>query len=179
MEKKAYPPGQQGNQRGRRRRPTDYAIQLREKQKLRAIYSVLEKQFKRYVARATGASGVTGFELLQLLERRLDSVLRKARFAQSQAQARQLVRHRHFTVNGRIVDIASFLVSEGDVIEAREKSRDLQPIVAGLGAGHTGEAADWLEVDPKARRITVKRLPEAEDIAVNVDEQQVVEFYTR
>ena len=178
MERRAYAPGEHGEHRGRRRRPSDYALQLREKQKLRSMYGVLEKQFRRYVARALRSKGVTGLALLQLLERRLDSVLRKAGLAQSQAQARQLVRHRHFTVNGRIVDIASFLVSEGDVIEVREKSRDLQAIVAAIGAG-AGGAIGWLEIDPEARRITVKRLPEADDIAVDVDEQQVVEFYAR
>jgi len=178
MERRAYAPGEHGEHRGRRRRPSDYALQLREKQKLRSMYGVLEKQFRRYVARALRSKGVTGLALLQLLERRLDSVLRKAGLAQSQAQARQLVRHRHFTVNGRIVDIASFLVSEGDVIEVREKSRDLQAIVAAIGAG-AGGAIEWLEIDPEARRITVKRLPEADDIAVDVDEQQVVEFYAR
>lgn len=176
IEKKGYPPGEQGNRRGGRRRPSDFALQLREKQKLRTIYGVLEKQFKRYVRRAVSSAGVTGFALLQLLERRLDTVVRKAGFAVSQAQARQLVRHRHFAVNGRTVNIPSFLVSAGDVIEVRENSRDLQSIVAGLAAGG---AVDWLEVDPEARRITVSRLPAPEDIAVDVDEQQVVEFYTR
>jgi len=178
MEKKDYPPGHHGSQRRGRRRPTDYALQLREKQKLRAIYGVLERQFARYVKRALSAKGVTGMELLQVLERRLDSVLRKSGFAHSQAQARQIVRHRHFTVNGRIVDIPSFLVSAGDVIQLREKSRELQPVVAGLASGPR-DAVGWLEIDPEARRITVKRLPEAGDIAVDVDEQQVVEFYAR
>jgi small subunit ribosomal protein S4 len=181
LEKKDYPPGEQGNRRGgrrSRRRPSEFALQLREKQKLRTIYGVLEKQFKRYVRRAVSSTGVTGFALLQLLERRLDTVVRKAGFAASQAQARQLVRHRHLTVNGRTVNIPSFLVSEGDVIEVRENSRDLQPIAAGLAAGRA-DAVDWLEVDPEARRITVSRLPAPDDIALDVDEQQVVEFYTR
>ncbi len=177
LEKREYRPGQHGSGRGVRRRPTDYALQLREKQKLRAIYGVLERQFKRYVGRAVGSTGVTGFVLLQLLERRLDSVLRRAGFAVSQAQARQVVLHRHLTVNGRIVDIPSFLVSEGDVIEVREKSRDLQPIVAALGSG--AKSVNWLAIDPQARRITVSRLPDPDDISVDVDEQQVVEFYTR
>ena len=178
LEKKDYPPGEHGNQRRRRRRPTDFALQLREKQKLRAMYGVLERQFRRYVRRATKSKGVTGTALLQLLERRLDTVVRKASFAQSQSQARQIVRHRHLTVNGRIVDIPSYLVSAGDVIEVRERSRDPTSVVAAIGAG-ARDAVDWLEVDPEARRITVSRLPEAEDIAVNVDEQQIVEFYAR
>jgi small subunit ribosomal protein S4 len=177
LEKREYRPGQHGSGRGMRRRPTDYALQLREKQKLRTIYGVLERQFKRYVGRAVGSTGVTGFVLLQLLERRLDSVLRRAGFAVSQAQARQVVLHRHLTVNGRTVDIPSFLVSEGDVIEVREKSRDLQSIVAALGSG--AKSVNWLDIDPQARRITVTRLPDPDDISVDVDEQQVVEFYTR
>jgi len=178
MERRAYAPGEQGEHGGRRRRPTDYALQLREKQKMRSIYGVLEKQFRGYVRRALRSKQVTGMALLQLLERRLDSVVRRAGFAQSQAQARQLVGHRHLTVNGRIVDRPSFLVSEGDVIEVREKSRDLQPVVTAIGSG-SGDAVQWLEIDPEARRITVQRLPEAEDIAVDVDEQRVVEFYAR
>ena len=102
IERKAYPPGAHGNSRLGRRRPSDYALQLREKQKLRAIYGLLEKQFRRYIERALTSKGVTGFMLLSLLERRLDSVLRRAGFASSQNQARQIVRHRHVLVNGRV-----------------------------------------------------------------------------
>ncbi len=177
MERKGYAPGEHGNDRRGRRRPSDYALQLREKQKLRAIYGLLERQFRRYVERATKAKGVTGFMLLSLLERRLDSVLRRAGFASSQAQARQVVRHRHIAVNGRVCDIPSRSVREGDVIEVREKSRDLQPITESLAHGY--EVPEWLEVDRENLTITVKRLPEPEDINVDVDEQQVVEFYAR
>lgn len=177
LERKNYPPGEHGGQRRGRRRPSDYALQLREKQKLRAIYGLLERQFRRYVQRAMHSKGVTGFMLLSLLERRLDSVLRRAGFAVSQAQARQIVRHRHVLVNGRVCDIPSRLVREGDVIEIREKSRDLQPIVEALGRGY--EIPDWLDVDQNNRTITVRRLPEPEDINIDVDEQQVVEFYSR
>ncbi|MFW5866412.1 MAG: 30S ribosomal protein S4 [Armatimonadota bacterium] len=177
VERKAYPPGEHGNQRRGRRRPSDYALQLREKQKLRSIYGLLEKQFQGYVTRALHSKGVTGFVLLALLERRLDSVLRRAGFASSQNQARQVVHHRHVTVNGRICDVPSRQVKEGDVIEVREGSRDLQSVVASIGRGY--EVPSWLHVDADNRTITVSRMPEPEDIQVDVDEQQVVEFYSR
>lgn len=177
FEKKAYPPGTHGSGGRRGRRPSDYAMQLREKQKLRTSYGVLERQFRRYVDRAVRAKGISGFILLQLLERRLDSVVRKAGFAASQAEARQLVRHRHFNVNGTVGDIPSMILREGDVVEVREGSRDVQPIVAGLGRGV--QPPGWLEVDANARRATVTRLPEPDDIHLDIDEQQVIEFYAR
>jgi small subunit ribosomal protein S4 len=177
VDRKGYPPGAHGNSRRGRRRPSDYALQLREKQKLRSIYGLLEKQFRRYIQQALQSKGVTGFMLLSLLERRLDSVLRRAGFACSQNQARQVVRHRHVMVNGRICDIPSRQVREGDVIEIREGSRDLQSVVASIGRGY--EVPGWLNVDADNRAITVARMPEPEDIQVDVDEQQVVEFYSR
>lgn len=177
LDRKSYPPGEHGGGRRGRRRPSDYAIQLREKQKLRTMYGVLERQFRGYVSRALKSKGVTGFMLLSLLERRLDSVLRLAGFASSQNQARQIVRHRHISVNGRVCDIPSRIVEEGDEIEVREGHKDLQPVVESIGRGY--DAPDWLGVDGDNRVITVKRLPEPEDIKVDVDEQQVVEFYSR
>jgi len=177
IERKGYPPGEHGNSRRGRRRPSDYALQLREKQKLRAIYGLLERQFRRYVERALKSKGVTGFMLLSLLERRLDTVLRRAGFASSQKQARQIVRHRHVTVNGRICDVPSRLVREGDEIAIREGSSDLQAVTASLSRGY--EVPGWLSVDTDNRAITVSRMPEPEDIQVDVDEQQVVEFYSR
>ncbi len=177
FERKNYPPGEHGNSRRGRRRPSDYALQLREKQKLRAIYGLLEKQFQRYVERALQSKGVTGFVLMSLLERRLDSVLRRAGFASSQKQARQIVRHRHVMVNGTICDIPSRLVKEGDEIEIREASKDLQPVVESISRGY--DVPQWLSADPESRIIGVSRLPESDDIQVDVDEQQVVEFYSR
>lgn len=177
IERKGYPPGEHGNSRRGRRRPSDYALQLREKQKMRAIYGLLERQFRRYVERALKSKGVTGFMLLSLLERRLDSVLRRAGFASSQKQARQIVRHRHVTVNGRICDVPSRLVREGDEIAIREGSSELQAVTASLSRGY--EVPGWLSVDTDNRVITVSRMPEPEDIQVDVDEQQVVEFYSR
>jgi small subunit ribosomal protein S4 len=177
IERKNYPPGTHGSGRRGRRRPSDYALQLREKQKLRAIYGLLEKPFRRYVARALQSPGVTGFTLLSLLERRLDSVVRHAGLASSQAQARQVVRHRHIAVNGRVCDIPSRLVREGDVIEVHEGSRTLQSIVGALARGY--EVPGWLDLDRDHMTVTVRRLPEPDDINVDVDEQQVVEFYSR
>lgn len=177
VDRKAYPPGTHGGQRRGRRRPSDFAVQLREKQKLRSMYGVLEGQFRSYVQRALKSKGVTGFMLLSLLERRLDSVLRLSGFASSQNQARQVVRHRHVTVNGKVCDIPSRILDEGDVVEIREGHKDLQSVVESIGRGY--DAPAWLEVDNDNRAITVKRLPEAEDIKVDVDEQQVVEFYSR
>ncbi|NLO06985.1 MAG: 30S ribosomal protein S4 [candidate division WS1 bacterium] len=177
IERKAYPPGEHGNSRRGRRRPSDFALQLREKQKLRSMYGLLERPFRRYVTRALGSKGVTGFVLLSLLERRLDSVLRRAGFASSQNQARQVVRHRHVTVNGQICDVPSRLVKPGDEIEVRENSRDLQAVNASLSRGY--EVPGWLNVDTQAKAIVVDRLPEPDDMKVDVDEQQVVEFYSR
>ncbi|MEA3402249.1 MAG: 30S ribosomal protein S4 [Armatimonadota bacterium] len=177
LERKGYPPGEHGNQRRGRRRPSDYALQLREKQKLRAIYGLQERQFRRYVRQAVKSKAVTGHMLLSLLERRLDSVLRLGGLAASQSQARQLVRHRHIAVNGRVCDIPSRVVREGDVIEVREGSRDLQPVVEAISRGY--DSPNWLQVDPDSRTIEVTRLPEPDDINVDIDEQQVVEFYAR
>ena len=177
FEKKAYAPGMHGSSQRRGRRPSDYAMQLREKQKLRTTYGVLERQFRRYVDRAIRSKGVSGFMLLQTLELRLDSVIRRAGLAASQAEARQLVVHRHFSVNGRIADIPSMRLREGSVVEVRPSSRDLQAIVAAVGRGV--QPPGWMEVEPDARRITITRLPEPDDIHLDIDEQQVVEFYAR
>jgi len=177
MERKNYPPGEHGNSRRGRRRPSDYALQLREKQKLRAIYGLLERPFRRCVERALKSKGVTGFMLLSLLERRLDSVLRRAGFATSQNQARQLVRHRHVSVNGRVCDVPSRLVREGDEIEIRENSKDSMHLNAAIARGY--QVPGWLNVDTGNKVIVVARMPEPEDIQVDVDEQQVVEFYSR
>jgi len=177
FERKGYAPGVHGAGGRRGRRPSDYALQLREKQKLRSTYGLMERQFRRYVDRAISAKGISGFMLLQLLERRLDSVVRSAGFAASQAQARQLVRHRHVTVNGRIADVPSTILRAGDVVAVREKSRSLQPVVAGMGRGV--QPPGWLELDKNAMQVTVARLPEVDDINLDIDEQQVIEFYAR
>ena len=145
-ERRPYPPGQHGQ--GRRRRPSDYGQQLREKQKVKRMYGLLEKQFRGYYFRATRMKGVTGENLLQLLERRLDNVVLRCGFASSHAEARQHARHGHFTINGKRVDIPSYLVRAGDVVEVREKSRKIAKIVEAIAKSDRSPRPAWLEVDP-------------------------------
>lgn len=170
-------PGQHGL--ARRRKTSDYGIQLRAKQRARRLYGVLEAQFRTYFARAERSGGVTGTVLLQQLERRLDNVVYRLGLAASRREARQLVSHRHFTVNGRTVNVASAQVRPGDVVAVREKSRALAPIVNAqeLVAGRT--VPDWLQLDVAALRGTVVRLPERQEMEPGVDEQLVVEYYSR
>lgn len=179
LEKRPYPPGQFGEQAGRRRRRSDYAVQLRNKQALRMFYGVLEGQFKRYVRQAERMPGVTGENLLRLLEGRLDNVVYRAGFAASRRQARQLVGQRHFQVNGRIVDIPSYRVRPGDVITVKDKSRNIPPIVEAVETG-ARVPPRWLEVNPENRTVRVLDLPAREDITdLPADEQVVIEFYSR
>jgi small subunit ribosomal protein S4 len=178
-EKKAYPPGQFGQAAARRRRLSDYGVQLREKQKLRAIYGVLEKQFRKYVARAEKMDGVAGENLLKLLETRLDNVVYRAGFASSRAEARQLVSHGHFTVNGHITNVPSFQMKPGYVLAVKEKARNLPPIVAAAEAAGGRAPLPWLQVDLAGRQATVVAMPERADIDVDVAEQMVMEFYSR
>jgi small subunit ribosomal protein S4 len=177
QEKRPYPPGQQGEGGGSRRRPSDYATQLREKQKLRNAYGLLERPFRRYVATAERAEGVTGEVLLQLLERRLDNVVYRGGVASSRSEARQLVGHNHFTVNGQRVNIASYQVRPGEVVKVQDKSKQAGPFKQLRSAG--APVPEWLSVDLPNLTITVNALPVREQIEVAVDEQQVVEFYSR
>ncbi len=178
MERKSYPPGYRG--RGSRRyRVSDYSKQLREKQKLRRIYGVSEEQFRRYVREAERMSGISGDNLLQLLERRLDNVIYRAGLANSRAQARQMVSHRHFVVDAQVVNIPSYLVRVGQRIEARDGSKDIQPIEEALAATAGAESSGWLQVNQKDRVVEVVSLPEPEEIHLDVDEQLVMEFYSR
>jgi len=182
FEKKGYAPGMHGERpryRYRSRGATDFGVQLREKQKMRRIYGVLERQFKNYYERAARRKGVTAEELVRLLESRLDNVVYRGGLASSRAEARQLVRHRHFMVNGRIVDVPSCLVRPGDVVQAKEASRSKAPIVAAANAAGGRAAAEWLEVDPPQFAITVRVLPDRSDIDIPVQEQLVVEYYSR
>jgi small subunit ribosomal protein S4 len=178
LERRPYPPGQFGQQLSRRRRRSDYAIQLRHKQALRAYYGVLEQQFKRYVRQAERLPGVAGENLLRLLETRLDNVVYRAGFATSRAQARQLVSQRHFLVNGRIVNIPSYRVRPGDEVRVREKSQKLLPLVQAIELSPRVPPR-WLEVDYENRVIKVTDLPARLDIDVPADEQAVMEFYSR
>ncbi len=178
MERKSYPPGHRG--RGSRRyRVSDYSKQLREKQKLRRIYGISEEQFRRYVREAERMPGISGNNLLQLLERRLDNVIYRAGFASSRAQARQMVSHRHFAVDGQVVNISSYLVKVGKRIEARDGSKDIQPIEEALAGAAGGESLKWLQVNQKDRVVDILSLPEPDEIRLDVDEQLVMEFYSR
>lgn len=176
FEKRPYPPGQHG--RGRTKE-SEYLLQLREKQKAVRIYGVLEKQFGNYYAEASRQSGKTGDNLLRILESRLDNVVFRAGFAKSRDMARQLVNHGHFTVNGKKVDIPSYRVSPNDIIEVKPSSREMTPfIVAHAEVGEKTVPA-WLEVVPSKMRIIVHSLPEREVIDTPVQEQLIVELYSK
>ena len=178
IEKRPYPPGEHGQKRTRRR-ISDYGIQLREKQKLRRIYGVLERQFRRYFAQAARRSGVTGEALLQFLERRLDNVVWRLGFASSRALARELVSHGHFTVNDRPVNIPSYQVRQGDTVAVTGSSRSLPPIIAAVATAGGRRLPTWLEIESDAMRGTVISLPAREDIDTQIQEELVVEYYSR
>ncbi|MFY9177087.1 MAG: 30S ribosomal protein S4 [Caldicoprobacterales bacterium] len=169
-------PGQHGQ---RRRKASEYGLQLREKQKARRIYGVLEKQFERYYVQAERMKGITGENLLQLLERRLDNVVYRLGFASSRAQARQFVLHGHITVNGRRVDIPSYLVDEGDVIAVKEASASKMESFKALREGTDKVVVPWLQVDYDKLEATVSALPTREDIDVPIQEHLIVELYSR
>ncbi len=178
VERKSYPPGQRGSGR-RRYRSSDYSKQLREKQKLRHTYGVSEEQFRRYVREAERMSGISGHNLLQLLERRLDNVVYRAGLANSRAQARQLVSHRHFAVDDQVVNIASYLVRVGQQVEARNGSKDIQPIEEALAVTAGTESLGWLQVNQEGRIVKIVSLPEQDEIHLDVNEQLIMEFYSR
>ena len=175
VDRRPYPPGEHG--RGRIRE-SDYLIQLREKQKLRSMYGVLERQFRRYYEEAARRPGITGENLLRLLEQRLDNVVWRSGLAATRPQARQLVNHGHFRVNGRKVDIASFQVRPGDVVTIKDASRDsivIQHAVDTQGR----EAPTWLEVDLGERKVAVKDQPRRDQIDTDINEQLIVELYSK
>jgi len=181
FERRSYPPGQHGKDaQFRRGRGSDYATQLREKQKARRIYGVLERQFRRYFRDALRRPGLTGWNLLSILESRLDNVIFRMGWADSRNHARLLVQHGHFTVNGRRTDIPSFLVHPGDVIAVREGSRN-RKYFKELRAymEERPPAPEWLEVDNVALKGTVTRVPERRDIDFPLNEQLIVEYYSR
>ena len=175
LEKRANPPGQHG----RARRPSEYGLQLREKQKTKRFYGVGERQFRNYFARAAKARGVTGKTLMLFLERRLDNVVYRAGFAHSRKQARQIVSHGHVEVNGHKVDIPSFLVSAGDEIRIRPSHLRLEyfkGIAEGL-KGHNVPA--WMSLDAENWKVTVLRMPERDEVDAPVDERLIVELYSK
>ncbi len=176
IDRRAYPPGQHGQARPR---ISEYRMQLREKQKLKRIYGLMERQFRTYFKKAESKTGITGEILLQFLERRLDNAVFRAGFASSRKQARQLVGHKHFLVNGKNVDIPSYLIKEGDVIEVKEKSRTLPAIIGAIEVVEAIGIPSWIELDKTNFKGKVKSLPLKEDISLPVNEQLVVELYSR
>ena len=178
IERRNYPPGQHGPN-PRRRKPSDYANQLREKQKVKRIYGVMEAQFKNYYVKASQKTGNTGELLLTSLESRLDNAIYRLGFASSRSQARQLVRHRHITVNGRIVDVPSYQVKAGDVIEVKERSRNLETIQDAMKRfGRRGEPG-WLTLDKAKMAGQVVQSPSRSDVDLEINEQLIVELYSK
>ena len=163
----------------RRRKDSEYGMQMREKQKVKFIYGVLEKQFHHYYERARSMEGVTGENLLRTLETRLDNVVSRLGFARTRKEARQSVRHGHFTVNGKRVDIPSYLVKPGDVVAVGEKYRDLLPIKEALISSERFEVPGWLEVNIEKLSGNVLSLPSRDQISGDINEQLIVELYSR
>ena len=176
VDRRAYPPGQHGQGRARF---SDYGVQLREKQKVKRMYGLLEKQFARTMKRAARMKGRSGENLLLLLERRLDNVVYRMGFATSRAEARQMVKHGHFLMNGRKATIPSITVRSGAEIRVRETSRKVTRIVGALDALESRSIPQWLEVDKDDFKGSVKTLPEREDITMPIQEQLIVELYSR
>lgn len=169
-------PGQHGAGRAR---ISDYGLQLREKQKVRRIYGVLEKQFRNYYKKAASIKGNTGENLLQLLEQRLDNVVYRMGFASTRAEARQLVSHKAILVNGRVVNIPSYVITPEDTVVIREKSKTQARIIAALELAEQREKPTWVEVDGKKLEGSFKRLPERSDLSADINEQLIVELYSK
>ena len=176
FERRSYPPGQHGKGRSKY---SDYGIQLREKQKVKRIYGVLEKQFRLYFQKAERMKGITGDNLLLLLERRMDNMVFRLGFASSRSEARQLIRHGHFLVNGKRVNIPSYLISQGETIEVREKSKKIPRVVESLEAVARRGVPHWLELDDKKMAGKVALLPSREDLIMPIKEQLIVELYSK
>jgi small subunit ribosomal protein S4 len=176
VERKPYPPGEHG--RGRVRE-TEYLIQLREKQKARRIYGVLEKQFRGYYKQAAREQGITGEALLRMLETRLDNVVFRATFGESRAQARQFVSHGHFRVNGRRVTVPSIQVKPGDVITMKDRSKNMIVVQHSIDTAGQRLVPEWLDVDTEERKITVTDFPSRAQIDTQVQEQLIVELYSK
>jgi len=176
FERRGYPPGQHGQGRIKF---SEYGLQLREKQKIKRIYGLQEKQFRNLFEFADRKKGVTGNNLLSMLERRLDNVAYRAGFANSRAEARQLVRHGHFVVNGQKVNIPSFLVNKGDMVEVREKSRSTARIMGALEGVKRREIPQWIELDAAGMKGRVRDIPTRDDVTAPMSERLVVELYSK
>ena len=176
IETRNYPPGEHGQ--GRRMKVSEYGIQLREKQKIKRSYGLLETQFKIYFEKANKQKGITGENLVRLLERRFDNVVFRLGFASSRKQARQLIRHRHFLINEKLVDIPSYLMTEGDIIKVKEKSKKLDAIHNSLKR-IKDSTYGWLSTDKAALSGTFLQVPERNEVPLNANEQLVVELYSK
>jgi small subunit ribosomal protein S4 len=176
IEIRPYPPGEHGRNRPKE---SEYLIQIREKQKAKRIYGIMEKQFGNYYEEAARKRGKTGDVMLQILETRLDNVVYRAGFAKSRDMARQLVNHGHVTVNGRKVDIPSFRVSENDIVEVAPKSREMTPFVVARAEAGERPVPAWIEVIPDKMRVLVHTLPVRAQIDTSVQEQLIVEYYSK
>ena len=176
VERRSYPPGQHGQGRVK---VSEYGIQLREKQKVKRLYGLLEKQFRGTFAEADRQKGITGENLLSLLERRLDNMVYRMGLASSRNEARQLIRHNHFLVNGKKVNIPSYLLKTGDILQVTEKSRNVVRIQESLEAVQRRGVPSWLELDKNNFRCTVKTLPVREELTLPIKEQLIVELYSK
>jgi len=176
IEMRPYPPGEHGRNRPKE---SEYLLQIREKQKARRVYGILERQFHNYYEEASRKRGKTGENLLQILESRLDNVVYRAGFAKSRDMARQLVRHGHFLVNGKKVDIPSYRVTESDIIEVRQASLEMTPFVIARAEAGERTVPAWLEVIPDKMRVLVHALPSRPQIDTQVQEQLIVELYSK
>jgi len=176
LSKKNYPPGQHGN--NRRKKTSEYGIQLREKQKAKYTYGVLEKQFRNMYEKAKSKPGVTGAVLMQMLESRLDNMVYRLGFAPTRSGARQLVSHKHITVDGKVVNIASYHLRPGQVVAVREKDKSMQVITESLN-GFNHSKYPWIEWNESAMAGTLIHIPEREDIPENIKEQLIVELYSK
>lgn len=177
FDRRSYPPGEHGQRRGRK--ASDFGIQLREKQKVKRMYGLSEKQFRLFYTRVERKKGITGTNMLVLLERRLDNVVYRLGFVNSRNQGRHFVRHNHFLVNGRRVNIPSYLLKENDVVEVREKSRKMTGINEALDAVVRRGVPQWLELEKDAFRGVVKSMPVREDFTMPMQEQLIIELYSK
>ncbi len=176
FERRGFAPGEHGQLR---KKPSDYGVQLREKQKLKRMFGLLERQFSGYFEKAERQKGVAGTNLLLFLERRLDNMVFRMGFANSRNEARQLIRHNHFLVSGKPVNIPSYLLNAGDAVEIREKSRTVERILEAMETVARRGVPQWLDVDKKNFRASVKMLPTREELTMPVNEQLVVELYSK
>jgi small subunit ribosomal protein S4 len=177
LERRPFPPGQHGQ--SRKGKVSEYALQLREKQKMKYIYGILEKQFRNYFFKAASQRGVTGDNLVKLLERRFDNIVFRSGFAPSRAGARQLVTHGHLLVNGKKVNIPSFLVSPGDAIEFRQRSKNMEAVTDSLNKAPESRIPSWIQVDKANQKAVFLSVPQREEIQEPYNEQLVVELYSK